>query len=79
MVSGGDGPATGEQVSQIAMNLRLRMNSILGQHLTWGIAGSAIDGLWEVLYKNGRRRALTMDIYDGRWGRVATGDLGPAI
>lgn len=79
MVNGGDGPAPGEQVFQVARNLHLRMNSIPGQHLTLGIAGSAIDGLWEVLYENGRFRAVTMDIYDGRWGRVATGDLGPAF
>lgn len=79
MVNHGDGPAIGEQLSQVAMNHRLQIYSVPGQHLTWGIAASAVDGLWEALWESGRIRAATMDIYDGRWGKVAVGWLGPGF
>lgn len=57
------------------LGVRFLAASTKGEHLTWGILGSALQGLQECVIYNGWYQLAEIQIFDAPWGHVGNGKL----
>ena len=61
-------------------NVQVHMENAKGGKLTWGIANSALAGLWQFssVYAVGsqRQNPIAFEVNDGQWGEIAIGYAG---